>query len=95
VAGLFDLLLPRQQGDRLERALQDGERYLRERQFAAAEQAFECAARQYPADPRPYPGLAALYQARRQEGSVAGAFARYRDTVRALPDGESERASPH
>ena len=49
MAGLFHLLVPRKQGDRLERALQDGERYLRERQFVAAEQAFDFAVRQAPA----------------------------------------------
>jgi MinD-like ATPase involved in chromosome partitioning or flagellar assembly/Tfp pilus assembly protein PilF len=93
VAGLFDLLMPRKPGDRLERALQDGERYLRERQFAAAEQAFDFATRQYPADPRPYLGLAALHRARGQEGGATGAFAQYRDAVRALPIGPEEQAA--
>jgi MinD-like ATPase involved in chromosome partitioning or flagellar assembly/Tfp pilus assembly protein PilF len=93
VAGLFDLLMPRKAGDRLERALQDGERYLRERQFAAAEQAFDFAAREYPADPRIYLGLAALHRARGQESGVASAFVQFRDAVRALPASPDEQAA--
>ena len=85
--------MPRKQGDRLERGLQDGERYLRERQFAAAEQAFEFATRQSPADPRPYLGMAALYRAQGQEARVTSAFVQYRDAIRALPEGEADKAA--
>jgi hypothetical protein len=65
VAGLFDLLRPRQPTDQLERALRDAELYIRERQFAAAEQALDFATRSFPDDARPDPGLAVLLNRRR------------------------------
>src|SRR5918912_1336347 len=61
VAGLFNLLRSRDRDDRVERAIRDGERYLRERQWVAAERAFDFAALQNPDDPRPYLGLALMH----------------------------------
>ena len=93
MAGIFDMLRPRTSADRLERALRDAERYMRERQFAAAEQALDYATRTFPTDPRPYLATALLHRARGQEGSAAQAFEAYRSAVFALSVPEDEQAA--
>jgi MinD-like ATPase involved in chromosome partitioning or flagellar assembly/Tfp pilus assembly protein PilF len=93
VAGIFDMLRPRTGADRLEHALRDAERYLRERQYAAAEQALDHATRTFPTNPRPYLATALLHRARGQEGSAVEAFEAYRSAVFALAMAEDEQTA--
>ena len=91
MAGIFDLLRARASTERLGRALRDGGRYMRERQFAASERAFDCAMRTFPADPRPRLAMALLHRARGQESSAATAFEPCRTVVLALAAPEDEQ----
>ena len=90
---LFDLLRPRPREDRLERAIRDGERYLRERQYAAAERAFDFATGQNPADPRAYLGLAVLHHTRGERSRADEALSAYRDAVLAQKISDEEQAA--
>jgi len=90
VAGLFTFLRRQDRHDRLDRAIRDGERYVRERQWAAAERAFDFACAQNPADPRPYLGLALMYHARGELARADERFRAFRTAVEGskLPPGE-------
>ncbi len=91
--GLFNWLRSRDHGDRTERAIRDGERYLRERQWAAAERAFDFACMQNPADPRPYLGLALMHHARGALASADEHFSAFRTAVEGSKLSVAERAA--
>jgi pilus assembly protein CpaE len=93
LAGWFDRVRPRPAVDRVERALRDGERYLRERQWDVAERAFDFACLQNPADPRPYLGLALVHHARGFLRRGDEAFDGFRSAVAASQLTPADRAA--
>ncbi len=93
MAGLFDILRPRDRLDRLERALRDGERLLREGQLAEAERAYEFAALNAPDDPRAHLGRVLVARARGDQARADAALATFRDVVMTLPIPEAEQAA--
>jgi MinD-like ATPase involved in chromosome partitioning or flagellar assembly/Flp pilus assembly protein TadD len=93
LAGWFDRVRPRPAVDRIERALRDGERYLRERQWDVAERAFDFACLQNPADPRPYLGLAMVHHAHGAVQRADEAFDGFRTAVAASKLTPADRAA--
>jgi len=93
LAGWFDRVRPRPAVDRVERALRDGERYLRERQWDVAERAFDFACLQNPADPRPYLGLALVHHAHGALQRADEAFDGFRTAVAASKLTPADRAA--
>jgi Flp pilus assembly CpaE family ATPase len=92
VASLWDMLRSRPRDDRVDRAIRDGERYLRERQWVAAERAFDYACQQNPLDPRAYLGLAVLHRARGELASADESFGAFRSAVEGSGLPPAERA---